>query len=134
MLKEKYLVKLVRDGNPYYSEWDNLADAGNYCKRVKIGAECTIYKAIAHYDKYMTLREYIEEHENGAYHTFVFNVGGINVRVININEFEMYYNKDLLDRFNVVADNEKSYGDNCENYSCEHNLTLEMISADKWKK
>lgn len=130
----KYLVRLVRDEKTYYHEFENLTQAEDYCKCVKIGAECTIYSEVKKYRKYITLREYINKKENGAYHSFIFDVGSIHVKVINVSEFEMFYNKDILDRFYVVADNEKSYGDNCENYSCEHNLTLEMISADKWKK
>lgn len=130
-IKEEFLVECRRNEAVAYKRFDDFKEAEKFLENIEIGTECTIYKAVAHKSKYMTLREYIEEHENGAYHTFVFDIGGIHIRVISVWDFEKYYNKELLDRFNVVADNEKSYGDNCENYSCEHNLTLEMISADK---
>lgn len=127
MKETKYLVKLVKDGKTYYSDWDSLSQAEIYCKGVEIGAECTIYSEVKKYNKYMTLREYIEENQNGEHHNFIFDIGRVHIRVINITEFERYYNKDLLDKFYVVADKEKSYGDNFEN----HNLTLNTIIEDK---
>lgn len=97
-------------------------------------AKITIFKKEEELESILTLREYIKSEESGAYHNFIFDIGSIHIRTTGIDDFETYYNKDLLDRFYVIGDDRKDYGDNCENYECDHNLKLQMISVDKWKK
>lgn len=79
------------------------------------------YKLIPQYD---TLKEYLGEHANGAYHKFIFYIDSIKMSCINIEDFRRYYNFTLLDRYVVVEDKQKDNGGNCENYECVHNLTL----------
>lgn len=97
-------------------------------------AKITIFKKEEEIESVLTLRDYIKSEERGAYHNFIFDIGSIHFRTTGIDDFETYYNKDLLDRFYVIGDERKDYGDNCENYVCDHNLTLQMISVDKWNK
>lgn len=76
-------------------------------------------------DKYLTLRKYLATHSSGAYHRFSFKIDGITVfNVTGITEFERYYNSELLDKYYVVKDEKQSFGSNCENYQCEHYLSL----------
>jgi len=127
----KHLVKLVRDEKTYYSEFDSLSQAEDYCKGVKLGAECTIYAEVKKYNKYPTLREYLNQHESGAYHTFVFIMpyynDRISVKVDGVWDFEKIYQPKLLDMFYVISDNATDNGGNCENYNCTHKLELKMI-------
>ena len=135
MNETKHLVKLVRGEKTYYSEFDNLAQAESYCKGVKLGAECTIYAEVKKYDQYPTLREFLKQHQAGAYHTFEFVMPYYNnkipVSVDGIWDFERIYQPGLLDMFYVISDNAKDSGGNCENYHCTHKLELKMIDKDK---
>ncbi len=81
--------------------------------------------------KYQTLREYLKENSCGAYHHFIFEIE-INwvktkINVISDDDFERFYNGRFLDMYNVINDEKKSNGNNCENYDCKHYLTLEAI-------
>lgn len=135
MKETKYLVKLVRDEKTYYNEFDNLAQVESYCKGIKIGAECTIYSEVKKYDKYQTLREYLKQHQAGAYHTFEFVMpyynSRISVSVDGIWDFEKIYQHNLLDMFYVISDNANDNGGNCENYHCTHKLELKMIEDNE---
>ena len=134
MKETKHLVKLVRDEKTYYSEWDSLSQAENYCKGVELGAECTIYAEVKKYDKYQTLREYLKQHQAGAYHTFDFVMPYYNdkipVSVNSIWDFEQIYQSKLLDMFYVISDNSTDNGGDCENYHCTHKLELKMIDKE----
>lgn len=133
MKEAKHLVKLVRDGKTHYSEWDNLAQAESYCKGVEIGAECTIYVEVKKYDKYSTLREYLKQHEAGAYSTFEFVMPYYNdkipVSVDGVWSFEKIYQPNLLDMFYVIKDDKTDRGP-CESYHCTHKLELKMIDKE----
>jgi uncharacterized protein Usg len=96
-------------------------------------------KATAHYldelkkkydlkPKYPTLREYINEHSSGSYHSFNFDIGRtLSANVIDCDEFERYFNPALLDKYVVVGDNQKDNGGDCENYECNHYLVIKEI-------
>ena len=131
----RHLVKLVRDEKTYYSEFDSLSQAEDYCKGVTLGAECTIYAEVKKYNKYQTLREYIKRNESGAYHTFVFIMpyynDRISVKVDGIWDFEKIYQPKLLDMFYIISDNATNNGGNCENYHCTHKLELKMIEDNE---
>jgi hypothetical protein len=78
--------------------------------------------------KFPTLREYINEHSSGAYHSFNFDIGRtLSANVIDCEEFERYFNPALLDKYVVVGDNKKDNGGNCENYECNHYLVIKEI-------
>ncbi len=77
--------------------------------------------------RYKTLREYLERYSVGAYHYFIFTINGVTANVIGVEDFERTYNKELLDKYYVVADEGKKYGCNCENYQHNHYLKLEEI-------
>lgn len=78
--------------------------------------------------KYPTLREYINEHSSGAYHSFNFDIGRtLSANVIDCKEFERYFNPALLDKYVVVGDNQKDNGGDCENYECNHYLVIKEI-------
>jgi len=78
--------------------------------------------------KYPTLREYINEHSSGAYHSFNFDIGRtLSANVIDCEEFERYFNPALLDKYVVVGDNQKDNGGDCENYECNHYLVIKEI-------
>ena len=94
-------------------------------------AKITIFKKEKEMERPLTLREYMQENASGAYHNFIFEIAKLKCNVIGVDDFETYYNKDLLDRFYVLSDAEESYGDNCENYGCDHHLTLQMIPVTK---
>lgn len=77
------------------------------------------------HEKYLTLREYLKKHSHGAYHRFYFNIEDVKVsNITGIDEFERYYNNSLLDKYYVLKDEDKSSGSNCENYQCDHYLTI----------
>lgn len=111
------VIKSKRVHNLYYTENMGLIIADEIKKRYGIK------------EKYPTLREYINEHSCGAYHDFIFSFHNgatkIDVRVINVDDFERCYNSKILDAYFVLNDRQKSYGCNCENYNCEHYLTIE---------
>jgi len=77
--------------------------------------------------KYQTIREYMNEHACGAYHRFIFKIGKIEVDVIDVSDFELYYNSKWLDRFFVTEDVQKNNGGNCENYECKHYLKIAEV-------
>ena len=78
-------------------------------------------------EKYLTLREHINEHSCGAYHSFIFEINGIRFKTMDVSEFKRYYNPELLDKYFVINDKAESNGGNCENYHCEHYLELAQI-------
>lgn len=81
--------------------------------------------------KYLTLREYLVKNSIGAYHHFIFEIRLVKIDVIGVEDFEDVYKGELLDKYYVVDDKEKSFGSNCENYQCNHYLKLEEIEIEK---
>lgn len=79
-------------------------------------------------EPYLTLRQYIRQESHGAYHTFHFS---LNNKQISINTIGDMLTDDwcslypLTEKFYVIGDRTNSQGGNCENYHCDHNLTLE---------
>lgn len=79
-------------------------------------------------EPYLTLREYICKHCFGVYHTFHFKLDNKDITINTLGDMltddwcELY---PLTNKFYVVADSQDSQGSNCENYSCDHYLTLE---------
>lgn len=78
-------------------------------------------------EQYLTLREYLNKHSIGAYHHFIFNINNVCINVIDDEDFETTYKSELLDQYYVINDTRESFGGNCENYECRHNLELEEI-------
>lgn len=78
-------------------------------------------------EQYLTLREYLKKHSIGAYHHFIFNINNVCINVIDDEDFETTYKSELLDQYYVINDTRESFGGNCENYECRHNLKLEEI-------
>ena len=74
-----------------------------------------------------TLRDYIKKHSVGAYHHFRFKVMGTEIDVIGIEEFERIYNPRILDEYVVVDVQESSVGNDCCNYQCFHDLTIDRL-------
>lgn len=78
--------------------------------------------------KYMTLREYLKRYSKGAYHHFIFSIYNRHIEVNGVEDFEALYKAELLDKYRVIKDEEKSNDDyRCDNYRCEHYLELERI-------
>ena len=77
--------------------------------------------------KYPTLRDYINEHSNGAYHNFNFIYNHNKVNVKDCSEFEHYYNAKFLDENVVTLDVKSDNGADCDQYQCTHILTLEKV-------
>lgn len=79
-------------------------------------------------EPYLTLREYINKHCFGAYHTFHFTICNKQLSIDTIGDMltdewcDLY---PLTNKFYVVEDKTKSQGSHCENYHCDHYLTLE---------
>lgn len=88
-----------------------------------------IKKAYGIVEKYQTLREFIDKNSCGAYHHFNFTIDNLKIRVCDVHDFERLYNSSLLDKYYVLFDKTETYGSNCENYDCEHNLEL-VIKED----
>ena len=107
-----------------------LKNSGVYVRCVKSALSVIedIEKKYGLQPTYKTLREYIGENSNGAYHHFVFEMNfnrhKINADVVDISDFEAWFNGNLLDFFYVVEDKVEKIGDNYENYKEIHNLTL----------
>ena len=85
--------------------------------------------------QYLTLRQYINEISNGAYHRFYFDMElpTITIKVIDIcgvYDFERIYNPRFLDMFFVIADKSIDNGGDCENYECQHHLKLGVIDNE----
>ena len=74
---------------------------------------------------YITLRQYIESKCVGAYNHFLFQIDFQRVDVINVEDFERYYQRDLLDKYIVVDAQVQNNGSDSTNYCCDHYLTLE---------
>lgn len=77
---------------------------------------------------YLTLKQYIEKHGCGAYHTFEFVLDGHYVQISDIYDFltdnyaPLY---PLTSKFYVVKDERKDNKGNVETYHCFHKLNLE---------
>lgn len=81
--------------------------------------------------KYQTLREYITENSNGAYHRFVFFIdGSFRVEVSDVPEFEYYHQPHFLDDYVVVEDKRTNNDGNVENYECIHHLKIERKEVE----
>ena len=74
-----------------------------------------------------TLREYINANARGAYHNFIFTIGSNKFNVINCDEFVEYGNAKLLDMFLVYDDDMRDNCGGCDQYLCNHYLTIEKI-------
>ena len=77
---------------------------------------------------YLTLREYIASNSCGAYHTFHFTLKDKKISIDNLGWLltdELCVLYPLTKEFYVVRDKTKDNGGNCENYHCDHYLTLE---------
>jgi len=79
-------------------------------------------------DPLLTLRDYILAKGYGAYHTFHFNLNGKDISVSCIDEFLTddlcaYYA--FTKNYYVTRDQQKDNEGDCENYHCDHYLTLE---------
>ena len=78
-------------------------------------------------EPYLTLRQYIMKKSFGAYHTFHFNLDNKNISIDTIGEMltdEWCSLYPLTEKFYVADDKTASQGSNCENYHCDHYLTL----------
>ena len=79
-------------------------------------------------EKHKTLKEYIQEHECGAYHDFIFEMefgfNKVKIQVSTVSEFARYYNPQLLERYYIVDAKTEDNGGDCENYNCKHYLKL----------
>lgn len=79
-------------------------------------------------EPFETLRQYINNHCFGAYHTFYFTLNNKDISIETIGDMltdEWCSLYPLTDKFYVVKDDRKEYGDNCENSLTEHYLSLE---------
>jgi len=78
-------------------------------------------------NKYLTLRKYLEKYSCGAYHRFFFEIDNGRIFINDITsvlDFERTYNSRWLDKYYVIDDKKETFGDNCENYQCNHYLKL----------
>ena len=78
-------------------------------------------------EPYLTLRDYINKHCCGAYHTFHFTLANKKISINTIGDMltdEWCNLYPLTDKFYVAEDSAKSQGSHCENYHCDHYLTL----------
>ena len=77
---------------------------------------------------YLTLRQYIEINSSGSYNTFHFELNNKKIAVDSLNGFltdELCYLFGQTNRYYVTQVETKSNGGDCENYHCDHYLTLE---------
>lgn len=77
---------------------------------------------------YLTLRQYIETNCSGSYHTFWFTINGQKIGVAHLGDFltdEYCHLFAETNKYYVVKDNTQDNGGDCENYHCDHYLTLE---------
>ena len=101
---------------------------GIYNKNIKQEIE-QIKKEYDIKEPYFTLREYINIKCCGTYHTFYFILNGIEIFIDNIGDMltdEYCSLYPLTAKYYVVNDEQKDNGGNCENYHCDHYLTLEI--------
>lgn len=75
-------------------------------------------------EELVSLREYIDKHSVGAYHTFAFEIKGYEVEVCNTLQFTQTFNEKLLDEYMVEDAVTEDNGGDCESYSCRHHLKL----------
>ena len=74
-------------------------------------------------EKYLTLREHLEKYSSGAHIHFKFVIGnGINVDVIDVKDFERYYNTRILDMYYVVSYSSKTLS----LYEIEQELVIDL--------
>lgn len=74
-------------------------------------------------EKYLTLREHLEKYSSGAHVHFKFVIGnGINVDVIDVKDFERYYNTRILDMYYVVSYSSKTLS----LYEIEQELVIDL--------
>ena len=74
-------------------------------------------------EKYLTLREHLEKYSSGAHIHFKFALGnGINVDVIDVKDFERYYNARILDTYYVVSYSSKTLS----LYEIEQELVIDL--------
>ena len=74
-------------------------------------------------EKYLTLREHLEKYSSGAHVHFKFAIGnGINVDVIDVKDFERYYNTSILDMYYVVSYSSKML----DLYEVEQELIIDL--------
>lgn len=77
---------------------------------------------------YLTLRQYIETNCSGSYHTFWFIIKGQEINVTDLGGFltdEYCHLFAETNKYYVVQDESIGNGGDCENYHCDHYLTLE---------
>lgn len=77
---------------------------------------------------HLTLRQYIETNCSGSYHTFWFTINGQEIGVADLGGFLTDKYCHLFaetNKYYVVKDDSKGNGGDCENYHCNHYLTLE---------
>ena len=77
---------------------------------------------------YLTLRDYININYVGSYHTFWFFINGQEIVINNLGDFlndKWCHLFTETNKYYVVKDERKDNGGNCENYHCDHYLTLE---------
>ena len=77
----------------------------------------------------MSLREYINEHSNGAYIHFNFYIGPNEFNVISVEDFCKIGNEKILDEYYVDDVEKEDNGAGCDQYYCKH--TLDLIG--KWE-
>jgi hypothetical protein len=120
--KQKEIIEILKPFKELYNRFPECMDA-----RKQLGI---IINSIEEKNniksKLLTLREYLIEKSRGAYHNFIFRINNVDINVIGVNDFSRTFNDLLLDRYYVVDDKTESTGDNCENYNCNHYLTLEV--------
>lgn len=79
-------------------------------------------------EPYFTLRQYINSHGFGAYHTFHFKLNDKEISIDSIGDMltdELCHLYKSTKEFYVVDDEIKSVGNNCENSHTDHFLILE---------
>lgn len=76
----------------------------------------------------LTLRQYINSHCSGSYHTFHFTLENKEIEIDTIGDMltdDLCSLYPLTNKFYVVKVKIKQCGSDCENYHSDHYLTLE---------